>query len=103
MSWPGLDVRALGDKMSAGPERHIESVELQSGRAILNVRHLTVYRYARPVEFGDHRMMMRPRDGHDQRLLSSELDIDPEPRRSRITYRPTIRPCDLLLRNRRAW
>ena len=59
---------------------------MQSGRAILNVRHLTVYRYARPVEFGDHRMMMRPRDGHDQRLLSSELDIDPEPRRLRWLY-----------------
>jgi transglutaminase-like putative cysteine protease len=63
-----------------------ESVELQSGRAILNVRHLTTYRYARPVEFGDHRMMMRPRDGHDQRLLSSELEIDPEPRRLRWLY-----------------
>jgi transglutaminase-like putative cysteine protease len=63
-----------------------ESVELQSGKAILNVRHLTTYRYARPVQFGDHRMMMRPRDGHDQRLLSSELEIDPEPRRLRWLY-----------------
>jgi transglutaminase-like putative cysteine protease len=67
-------------------ERQIESVELQSGRAILNVRHLTTYRYKRPVEFGDHRMMMRPRDGHDQRLLLSEIDIDPEPRRLRWLY-----------------
>ena len=69
-----------------GPSGTIESIELQSGRAILNVRHLTAYRYARPVEFGDHRMMMRPRDGHDQRLLSSELEIDPEPRRLRWLY-----------------
>ena len=69
-----------------GPRGTLESVELQSGRAILNVRHLTVYRYARPVEFGDHRMMMRPRDGHDQRLVSSELNIDPEPRRLRWLY-----------------
>ena len=67
-------------------ERQIESVELQSGRAILNVRHLTTYRYKRPVEFGDHRLMLRPRDGHDQRLLSSELEIDPEPRRLRWLY-----------------
>ncbi len=59
---------------------------MQSGKAILNVRHLTTYRYARPVEFGDHRMMMRPRDGHDQRLLSSDLDIDPAPRRLRWLY-----------------
>jgi transglutaminase-like putative cysteine protease len=84
---PGLDARALADNMSARAlKRHIESVELQSGRAILSVRHLTTYRYARPVEFGDHRMMMRPRDGHDQRLLSSELDIEPEPRRLRWLY-----------------
>ena len=59
---------------------------MQAGRAILNVRHLTTYRYKRPVEFGDHRMMMRPRDGHDQHLLSSELDIEPEPRRLRWLY-----------------
>jgi transglutaminase-like putative cysteine protease len=59
---------------------------MQSGRAILNVRHLTTYRYKRPVEFGDHRMMLRPRDGHDQRLLSSELIIEPEPRRLRWLY-----------------
>ena len=42
-------------------------------KAVLNVRHVTTYRYARPVEFGEHRMMMRPRDGHDQRLVASEL------------------------------
>jgi len=83
----GLDAREGADDISRGPLKgRIESVELQSGRAILNVRHLTTYRYARPVEFGDHRMMMRPRDGHDQRLLSSELDIDPEPRRLRWLY-----------------
>jgi transglutaminase-like putative cysteine protease len=82
-----LDALQQGSEQWAnGPARHIESIELQSGRAILNVRHLTAYRYARPVEFGDHRMMMRPRDGHDQRLLSSELEIDPEPRRLRWLY-----------------
>src|SRR3984957_539620 len=60
--------------------------QMQAARAILNVRHLTTYRYKRPVEFGDHRMMIRPRDGHDQRLLSSQLDIEPEPRRLRWLY-----------------
>jgi transglutaminase-like putative cysteine protease len=45
----------------------------------LTVQHLTVYRYAQPVELGDHRMMFRPRESHDLRLLSSQLIISPVP------------------------
>src|SRR6202050_4566444 len=59
---------------------------MQAGRAILNVRHLTTYRYKRPVEFGDHRMRRRPRGGHDQAPLCGELDTEPEPRRLRWLY-----------------
>lgn len=51
--------------------------------AVLSVRHVTRYAYKRPVRFGDHRIMFRPRDSYDQRLLSSELHIAPEPRRLR--------------------
>jgi transglutaminase-like putative cysteine protease len=40
---------------------------------------VTTYRYRRPVAFGEHRMMFLPREGHDQRLLASELRIIPEP------------------------
>ena len=61
---------------------------MQRDTTILNVRHVTTYRYARPVEFGEHRMMMRPRDGYDQRLVSSELAIDPRPARMRWLYDP---------------
>nr|WP_102961354.1 transglutaminase family protein [Mangrovicella endophytica] len=43
------------------------------------VKHSTVYRYGRPVEFGEHRLMFRPRDSYDQRLLTASLAIDPEP------------------------
>jgi transglutaminase-like putative cysteine protease len=43
----------------------------------LTIRHATVYRYARPVSFGDHRLMFRPRDSHDLRLLSTGLEIVP--------------------------
>ena len=43
---------------------------------ILTVRHVTVYRYRVPVGFGDHRMMFRPRDGHDQKVLEEALTID---------------------------
>jgi len=43
----------------------------------LTVRHLTLYRYRRPVTFGEHRLMFRPRDSHDIRLLSTGLTISP--------------------------
>jgi transglutaminase-like putative cysteine protease len=46
---------------------------------LLSVRHITTYRYRRPVAFGDHRMMLRPRDSYDQRLVDTRLDIAPEP------------------------
>jgi transglutaminase-like putative cysteine protease len=44
---------------------------------ILNVRHTTVYRYNRPVQLGDHRLMLRPRDSHDLRLIQTSLKITP--------------------------
>jgi len=44
---------------------------------VLTVSHKTVYRYARRVRFGDHRMMLRPRDSHDLRLLDTALSISP--------------------------
>jgi transglutaminase-like putative cysteine protease len=47
--------------------------------AILTVRHLTTYRYKQPVAFGEHRVMFRPRDSYDQRLLHAELRVEPEP------------------------
>jgi transglutaminase-like putative cysteine protease len=46
---------------------------------ILSIRHLTRYRYRKPVRFGDHRMMFRPLESFDQRLVSSTLDISPAP------------------------
>jgi transglutaminase-like putative cysteine protease len=44
---------------------------------ILTVTHTTIYRYASPVMFGEHRMMMRPRDSHDLRLLETSLVMRP--------------------------
>ncbi len=46
----------------------------------LTVHHTTVYRYARPVSFNEHRLMFRPRDSHDLRLLDTRLAISPPPR-----------------------
>jgi len=45
--------------------------------SILTVHHKTVYRYAAPVHFGEHRLMLRPRDSHDLRLLDTALVIRP--------------------------
>src|SRR5271169_5495820 len=46
---------------------------------VIRVHHVTTYRYEQPVSFGEHRMMLRPRDSYDQRLLDSRLVITPEP------------------------
>jgi transglutaminase-like putative cysteine protease len=46
---------------------------------LLTIHHKTEYRYDRPVAFGEHRIMLRPRDGHDLRVLSGDLRIVPEP------------------------
>jgi len=43
----------------------------------LKIRHRTTYRYHRPVGLGPHRLMLRPRESRDLRLISSELDITP--------------------------
>lgn len=44
---------------------------------VVTIRHTTVYRYANPVQFGEHRMMFRPRDSHDLRVLETGLEISP--------------------------
>src|SRR5664280_3512657 len=46
---------------------------------LLTIHHKTEYRYDRPVAFGEHRIMLRPRDGHDLRVLSNDLEITPQP------------------------
>jgi transglutaminase-like putative cysteine protease len=63
---PGLDV------LRSGPEPGGTKP-----MKLLTVRHLTKYSYARPVAFGQHRLMLRPRDSHDLRLVSAELTLSP--------------------------
>ena len=46
---------------------------------ILTIRHVTAYHYKQPVAFGEHRIMLRPRNDEDQKVLESELEIAPEP------------------------
>ena len=44
---------------------------------VLNIRHRTTYRYREPVRLGPHRLMLRPRESRDVRLLSSTLEMTP--------------------------
>jgi len=52
---------------------------------LMTVHHATIYRYARPVIFGPHRLMLRPRDSHDMRLVDAELSLSP-PGQTRWMY-----------------
>ncbi|MDE2094706.1 MAG: transglutaminase family protein [Burkholderiales bacterium] len=40
--------------------------------------HTTVYHYKQPVSFGEHRVMFRPRDSHDLRVLATDLQVSPD-------------------------
>jgi transglutaminase-like putative cysteine protease len=43
----------------------------------LEIVHRTRYEYGEPVTLNDYRLMFRPRDSHDLRLLHTSLVIDP--------------------------
>ncbi len=43
-----------------------------------DIVHTTIYRYREPVRFGEHRVMFRPRDSHDLRVLATDLQVGPE-------------------------
>jgi transglutaminase-like putative cysteine protease len=43
-----------------------------------DITHTTLYRYGKPVTFGEHRVMFRPRDSHDLRVLATDLHCSPQ-------------------------
>ncbi len=47
--------------------------------SFLTVHHTTTYRYSEPVALGEHRMMFRPRESYDLRLIRTNLLITPQP------------------------
>lgn len=44
----------------------------------LQISHRTVYRYRKPVAFGEHRLMLRPRESYDQHVLRTDLVVSPD-------------------------
>jgi len=43
----------------------------------LRIEHSTTYTYSEPVSLQPHRLLLRPREGHDVRIQSSRLSITP--------------------------
>ena len=43
----------------------------------IRIQHRTTYRYNQSVRIGQHKIMMRPREGHDVHIESSVLEIKP--------------------------
>jgi transglutaminase-like putative cysteine protease len=43
-----------------------------------DIVHTTTYSYSKPVSFGEHRVMFRPHDSHDLRVLATDLTVSPD-------------------------
>jgi transglutaminase-like putative cysteine protease len=43
----------------------------------IRIIHETAYIYREPVRFAPHRVLMRPREGHDLRIAGSRVEIEP--------------------------
>ena len=43
----------------------------------IRIQHRTTYNYNEPVSFGQHKILIRPREGHDVHIESSILEISP--------------------------
>lgn len=43
----------------------------------IRIQHRTTYNYSEPVSFGQHKILIRPREGHDLHIEESILDIKP--------------------------
>ncbi|MGC4016718.1 MAG: transglutaminase family protein [Luteolibacter sp.] len=48
--------------------------------SLVRIRHDTRYQYAEPVTFHPHRLVLRPREGHDLRVEQMELTTQPASR-----------------------
>jgi hypothetical protein len=79
-------------------------VEERGAMPTLIIKHITTYRYRQPVAFGEHWMMLRPRDSHDQSLVDARLLITPTPTTSISRSSPNpVRSFTPRKRCRTAW
>jgi hypothetical protein len=57
--------------------RSSASIIIRRAMRKLSLRHVTRYLYPQPARFLPHRLLLRPREGHDVRVVSSRLLIEP--------------------------
>ncbi len=43
----------------------------------MRIVHTTEYHYKEVVTFGVHRVLMRPREGHDIRIMKAAVEVSP--------------------------
>src|SRR5579864_3356600 len=55
----------------------MQRVSLREPEFMLTIHHRTTYRYRQPVSLGTHRLMLRPRESRDVRLISSNVTVTP--------------------------
>jgi transglutaminase-like putative cysteine protease len=58
-------------------DKRLSSAATSEPMMDLFVRHVTTYSYSVPVSFGPHRLMIRPRDSFDIRILDTQIEITP--------------------------
>jgi transglutaminase-like putative cysteine protease len=62
----------VGKWMEKSPSRLIKTAMSR-----IRISHTTTYRYAEPVSFGIHRLVIRPREGHDLQVENLSLRVSP--------------------------
>ena len=45
---------------------------------VFDITHTTRYLYSKPVRFGEHKVMFRPRASHDMRVLATDMKVSPQ-------------------------
>jgi transglutaminase-like putative cysteine protease len=63
-----MPISVRGFRTIAGREYHLVT---------LTIHHRTTYRYRMLVGLGPHRLMLRPRESRDVRVISSEITVSP--------------------------
>src|SRR5690349_10906761 len=72
------DVSADRSRAAGSAGRDPGAIDLIGVTAMrLHIEHTTTYDYMRPVQLQRHRLVLRPREGHDLRIERMDLHLEP--------------------------